>query len=116
MIYQPLNLEAYRSEIHLDEPFSAPPPAPELEDERAGIVDELLAHLKADGTAALNGIHLKRMPSAYEEKRRLLQALLTVRNPDPLPDWFHAQMNRLLQYENSQQIGRIAQYSEVRST
>jgi O-acetyl-ADP-ribose deacetylase (regulator of RNase III) len=91
----PLDLDEYRSLIHLDEPFEAPSAAPESEPERAVIVDGLLAQLhsedkRTEGTAA---------PSPYEEKRRLLRALLTVRGPDPLPSWFLIQMDRILQYE-----------------
>ena len=72
-------LEAYRSVICLDQPFYAPPPAPDSEDGRAGIVDALLAHLVADGTAAIHGIHIDAIPSEYDKKRRFLKALLTVR-------------------------------------
>ena len=39
------------------------------------------------------------LPPSYNEKRRLLRALLTVRGPAPLPDGFYAQMDRLLQRE-----------------
>lgn len=102
MTPQPLHLDAYRSEIHLDEPFSALPSVMESEADRAVLLDELLSHLQSEGTAASSGIHIETIPPAYHEKRRLLQALLTVRSPDPLPDWFHAQVNQLLKYENSQ--------------
>ncbi len=98
----PLDLEEYRSAIHLDEPFNAPEPAPASEKARADLVDELLANLETDGTLERSGIRLEAFPSSYTEKRRLFKALLTVRDPDPLPDWFHAQMDRLLQYEKGQ--------------
>ncbi len=89
-----LDLDDYRSLICLDEPFVAPPPAPAAADQRAVLVDELLAYLQAEGGGAGSGDL-----SSHDERRRLLRALLTVRGPDPLPDWFHARLDRLLRGE-----------------
>ena len=97
-----IDLEEYRSAVHLDKPFKASEPAPASEKLRSDLVDELLANLETDGTLQLSGIRLEAFPSSYTEKRRLLKALLTGRSPDPLPEKFHAQMDRLLQYEKRQ--------------
>jgi O-acetyl-ADP-ribose deacetylase (regulator of RNase III) len=97
-----IDLEEYRSEIHLDKPFKASEPAPALEKLRSDLVDELLANLETDGTFQRCGIRLEAFPSSYTEKRRLLKALLTGRSPDPLPKRFHTQMDHLLQYEKGQ--------------
>lgn len=88
-----LDIDQYRSLIHLDEPFEAPEPVPEVETQRAKLADRLLTHLQSENTGLGNP------PSIYEEKRRLLRALLTVRGPDPLPLWFHWALGRLLQRE-----------------
>ncbi len=90
----PLDLDDYRSLICLDEPFVAPPPVPAAVDQRAALVDELLACLHAERGGAGSG-----NLSSHEERRRLLRALLTVRGPDPLPDWFHDRLDRLLRRE-----------------
>lgn len=89
-----LDLDQYRSLIHLDEPFEAPEPVPEVETQRETLVDRLLAYLQSENPG------LGDLPSTYEEKRRLLRALLTVRRPDPLPLWFHEALGGLLQREN----------------
>jgi len=97
-----IDIKEYRSVIHLDEPFNAPEPALVSEKLRANLVDELLAYLETDGILQRSGIRLETFPSSYTEKRRLLKALLTVRDSVPLPDWFHGRVDRLLQYENGQ--------------
>jgi O-acetyl-ADP-ribose deacetylase (regulator of RNase III) len=100
---QPLPFDAYRSEIHLDEPFKVLP-ALESQAERATLLDKLLAQLQSDGTLASSRFHSRSIPSTYVEKRRLLQALLTIRAANPLPNWFHAQLDQLWQYEKSQRL------------
>lgn len=91
----PLDLEAYRSVIHLDEPFEPPPPDSIDEAERTEFVDALLAYLQAEP----HSLKFHGSPSSYGEKRRLLRAMLTVRQPDPLPNGFHHQFDQLLQRE-----------------
>ncbi|MBW1799155.1 MAG: protein-ADP-ribose hydrolase [Deltaproteobacteria bacterium] len=95
----PAKLDQYRSFILLDEPFVAPEPAPEAKADRADLVDELLAFLKSEATVKPEFIDVEGIPSTCDEKRRMLRALLTVRGPDPLPSWFHMQLDRLLQRE-----------------
>jgi O-acetyl-ADP-ribose deacetylase (regulator of RNase III) len=95
----PLDLGDYRLLVRLDEPFEAPEPAPEAEAERALVVEKLLAYLQSEATVEYGDESFKTIPSSYNEKRRVLRALLTVRGPDPLPSWFHAHMDRLLQRE-----------------
>ncbi|QQS55099.1 MAG: protein-ADP-ribose hydrolase [Candidatus Competibacteraceae bacterium] len=90
----PLDLDDYRSLVRLDEPFVASPPAPAAAEQQAALVDDLLAYLQAERGGADRG-----NLSSHEERRRLLRALLTVRGPDPLPDWFHARLDRLLRRE-----------------
>lgn len=90
----PLDLDDYRSLVRLDEPFIAPPPAPAALDQRAACVDELLAHLQSERGDTRAGDF-----SSYNEKRQWLRALLTTRGPAPLPDRFHARLDRLLQRE-----------------
>ena len=91
----PLDIDEYRLLIHLDEPFAAPTPAPKTEAERAILVDNLLAHLLSERDEMQTGS----TPVLYNDKRRLLRALLTVRSPDPLSDWLQGQMDQLLQRE-----------------
>jgi O-acetyl-ADP-ribose deacetylase (regulator of RNase III) len=91
-----LDIEDYRDRIRLDEPFLAPGPAPEPEEQREAIVNDLLGYLMSEKSAAgkANDSH---SVGAYRNKRNNLRALLTVRGPDPLPSWFHADLDRLLQ-------------------
>ena len=86
----PIDLNEYRSLVLLDEPFAAPAPAPDAEADRVGLVDELLAFLKSEATVVPGFNGVAGLPSTYDEKRRMLRALLTVRGPDPLPSWFHS--------------------------
>ena len=90
-----LDLDEYRSLVHLDAPFEPPSPTPEAKIERVALVDELLAYLRSER----NAIGANAVPPSYDEKRRLLRALLTVRGPDPLPAWFHERIDQLLQRE-----------------
>lgn len=97
----PLALEEYRSAIYLDEPFKAPSPASITKQERTEIVDKLLAYLKSKDIPQFSRINSELSPTTFMEKRRQLKALLTVyHSQQPLPNWFHYQMDRLLQYEN----------------
>ncbi|MEJ2154922.1 MAG: protein-ADP-ribose hydrolase [Desulfobacteraceae bacterium] len=87
-----LPLEKYASLIDLEAPFDAPGPIPASGKETEVIIDELLAFLMAESNTndGLGGV---------QDKRRLLQSLLTIREPNALPDWFHTGMDRLLQWE-----------------
>lgn len=82
-----LALEKYRELVRLDEPFL--PSCGIMLNEREAVVDRLLAILQDD---------MQLEP--YAEKRQALQALLTVRAPEPfLPEAFHVLMDGLLQSE-----------------
>jgi O-acetyl-ADP-ribose deacetylase (regulator of RNase III) len=80
-----------------------------------GILDRLLSHVWTDGTVESLATQLARVPTDLADKRRLLQALLTVRGPDPLSDWFHNAVDRLLQHEMFQRqitpAGRLPRVS-----
>ena len=91
----PLDLDEYRALVRLDDPFEPRRPAPEAKAARAAMADKLLAHLRSER----NGVDANIIPPSYDEKRRLLRALLTVRGPDPLPAWFHERIDQLLQHE-----------------
>ncbi|MFF4656432.1 protein-ADP-ribose hydrolase [Streptomyces sp. NPDC001381] len=82
----PLPLAAYRAAIALDEPFR-PRLGHALDDRPAGLVREALGLLGDDPAAVRAGLR----PGAADRidddsARRLLRAVLTVRQPDPLPD------------------------------
>jgi hypothetical protein len=62
-------------------------------------VEELLGYLASEKPGAW-GLEDGSSQETYESKRRKVRALLTVRPPDPLPSWFHATMDRLLQRES----------------
>jgi len=49
-----LDIEDYRFQIRLDEPFPAPDPAPAAETGREALVDELLAYLLSEKLEAWN--------------------------------------------------------------
>ncbi len=95
----PQNVEQYVSHIMLGDPYDAPDPAPECIPDRERIVDEILTHLKSEYESRPTDIDLSTGLSSYEEKRRMLQALLTVRRPDPLPSWVHEHIDSILQRE-----------------
>jgi O-acetyl-ADP-ribose deacetylase (regulator of RNase III) len=90
-----LDLNAYKTLIKLEEPFVQPAPTPEDEGSRTEMIEKLVTYLQAE----LNNPEAGTFPSTYSEKRRLLKALLTVRDPDPLPDWFSTMFDQILQYE-----------------
>ncbi len=94
-----LDLNKYRSAVLLDEPFERLGPAPEPEEGRAEISRDLLSHLVSERSAEHGGVAISEIPSSYDEMRRMLQALITVRPPGPLPEWFNALLDRLLQRE-----------------
>ncbi len=98
----PLDLEAYRKRVRLDEPFNPPMPAP-LE-ARQGMAKQMVAHLQAEGLE----YRAAGEPDSYGEKRRLLRALLTLRPAEPsLPEWFQAAMDGILQAEAAER-GSVA--------
>jgi O-acetyl-ADP-ribose deacetylase (regulator of RNase III) len=107
----PLDLDGYRCLARLDEPFKAPDPAPEKKADREALVDELLAYLRSESTFSPGVAEVNGMPSSYQEKRRTLRALLTVREPNPLPSEVHAQLDRLLQRETLER--RLAHASDL---
>ena len=105
-----LPFEAYRSLIRLDKPFKADDPRTEAENDTDIIIDELLTFLKSElpyPSFPVDGVR---------DRRRAIQALLTMRRPDPLPDRLHAKLDRLLQKElqkkkitDAQSLPRIRQ-------
>jgi O-acetyl-ADP-ribose deacetylase (regulator of RNase III) len=95
-----LDLDDYRQLISLDEPFILPTRLPETEPEREEIIKKLVTHLQTE----LRNPQAGDLPSGHTEKRRLLKAMLTVREPDPLPDWFNTLFDQLLQYERHQRL------------
>jgi O-acetyl-ADP-ribose deacetylase (regulator of RNase III) len=94
-----LDIEDYRYQIRLDEPFPAPEPAAEAEADREVLVDQVLGYLLSEKQGA-GSSEEGSTRATYESKRRLVRALLTVRPPDPLASWFHAAIDRLLQRES----------------
>ncbi|WP_328684852.1 macro domain-containing protein [Streptomyces sp. NBC_00343] len=81
----PLPLAAYRTAIALDEPFGLDA-GHDPGDRSAGLVREALALLADDSAAAMAGLHrgaADRIDDAAA--RRLLRAVLTLREPAPLP-------------------------------
>jgi O-acetyl-ADP-ribose deacetylase (regulator of RNase III) len=91
-----LDIEDYRHKIHLDEPFPASKPARETDADREPVVDELLSYLLGEKPGARSSEEGSTR-ATYETKRCMVRALLTVRPPDPLPSWFHARLDGLLQ-------------------
>ncbi len=99
MAPDPLDLDEYRESILLNDPFVPPEPAPGPNIERARLIDRLLDYLVAEGIAVLGGVPGAPPKVDHEGKRLQLHALLVVRAPEPLPDWFHLAMDSLLQRE-----------------
>lgn len=94
-----MDFENYRSQIHLDEPFEPPNPAPAHEAARADLMDDLIKFLRSEETNGPGITDEIRVLSSYPETRHLLRALLTRRGPHPLPLWFHEKLDQLLQRE-----------------
>jgi O-acetyl-ADP-ribose deacetylase (regulator of RNase III) len=90
-----LDLDDYKTLIKLEELFIPPAAAPEDEGSRTVIIERLITYLQAE----LNNPDAGTFPSSYVEKRRLLKAMLTVRDPDPLPEWFTPMFDQILQFE-----------------
>jgi O-acetyl-ADP-ribose deacetylase (regulator of RNase III) len=102
---EPLPLEEYRLEIHLDEKFLIPSPASDKEEERLNLVENLLEYLYSESPDEF----YDKIPS-YEKKRLRLYSLLTVRGPKQLPSWFHDNLGSLLQRES---LGKIKKVNEL---
>jgi len=90
--------------------------APEKEADRETLVDELLTYFKSELTFSPGVTEIDGTLSSYQEKRRTLRALLTVREPNPLPAEVQTQLDRLLQREtlerglaHASNLPRIAQ-------
>lgn len=94
-----LDLDGYRRLACLDEPFEAPDPAPEKEADRETLLDEVLAYLRSESASSYDFAEVDGTSGSYQEKRRTLRALLTVRKPNPLPSGVLKQLDRLLQRE-----------------
>jgi O-acetyl-ADP-ribose deacetylase (regulator of RNase III) len=91
-----LDLNDYRELVSLDVPFRPPPAA--RADERETLLAELLNHLDRDGTAAQLGANVSSTGPDYESRQDLLRALLTIRDPRPLPESCNVALDRLLQH------------------
>lgn len=118
----PVKLDKYGSLVRLKDPYDAPDPASACETEREAIVDNLLTHLKSESVSGQSCLDPSKVRFSYLEKRRMLQEVLTVRRPGPLPSGFHEQLDRLLQREvqdrgviDSASLPRIAQTSAATS-
>lgn len=94
----PLELEEYQDLIQLNEPYLPPNPVSDTIGERETLVDDLLTFLNPE---SLMEIQAKEgfESSTYELKRKKLYSLLTIRQPSPLPSWFHLKLGGLLQRE-----------------
>jgi len=103
-----LELNDYRMIIALDEPFLPPPPASPTE--RSALVRTLIDYLKQHGTVGRLGLRAEQIPASEdtEGQRRLLRALLTIREPQPLPENFHRAMDALLEQERAARPAVIA--------
>lgn len=89
-----LSLDAYSGELRLYEPFEREY-RPLSEQERVGIIDTLLEYLGVKESK----INQSDIPEAYEQKRKLLRALLTIRAPKAIDNALLQQLNTLLQFE-----------------
>jgi len=92
----PLDLDDYRSLINLDEPFLIQNPVSEKE--RETLVEDLLAYLSSEPFIK-SQFKDDFESSSYDLKRKQLYSLLTVRDPNPLPPWFHLKIGNLLRRE-----------------
>ena len=93
-----LNLERYRRAIHLDEPYEGFHQSGLSQTEKIKLVQELLnVFIQEERLAEIESI-----PEKYQEKRRLLRALLNIRPPHPLDHKVLSLLNRLLSDESVQ--------------
>lgn len=102
-----LDLPDYRAWVALDAPFD--PPHPASADEADRLVERLVEDLLRDTRLAAQLDRRVSPVRAPRSPRALLQALLTVRPPEPfLPASFHEQVDRVLQFERALQPVREA--------
>lgn len=92
-----LELDQYRQQIKLNEPYQMECRSPLPAVERAAIVARLLDRLIRHERLADIG----KLPAAYESRRRLLQGLLNIRPAQPLDSAFLNDIHRLLQDEKN---------------
>ncbi len=96
---KPLNLEDYRNLIHLDEEFNVKEPISENLEDRLEIVEDLLVFLQNESNTKDIFTDMKSKKLSYEEKRDLLCSYLTIRPPEPIPNWFNTKLDKLLLQE-----------------
>jgi O-acetyl-ADP-ribose deacetylase (regulator of RNase III) len=92
-----LDLDDYRELVGLDRAVTPPPPVPITEAHT--LLRGLVFYLQSEGGARNLGIDLSDVGDDDVATRRLLGALLTVRDPRPLPEPLHAGIDALLQRE-----------------
>lgn len=90
-----LELDQYRRQIKLDEPYQYESESLLSADERATVVARLIDHLIHRERLANTG----ELPVTYESRRRLLRGLLNARPSHPLDSAFIFDINRLLHDE-----------------
>lgn len=90
-----LAIAQYRQQIRLDEPYEKEYEGLLPAGERAAIVARLLDRLIRDERL----MDIENLPATYENRRRLLRALLNIRPPHTLDGSFVREMKRLLQDE-----------------
>lgn len=91
-----LALQDYRDAVSLDAPFDPGPPAPAAR--IPALVEEVVAHLEREGAGARLR-SLLRGAAALHDPRARLRALLTVREPAPLPASVEAKLDAILRAE-----------------
>ncbi|WP_395828876.1 protein-ADP-ribose hydrolase [Archangium violaceum] len=92
-----LALDAYRTLVSLDTPFTPPAPAPA--EELPSLMRYLREQLQSDGTERRLREVLGASTPLETDARAWLRVLLTVRGPQALTEDFHLAMDRLLQAE-----------------
>lgn len=96
----PLELEEYRSVIHLDTPFIKKINHIIDQSSKVLIVNDLLTYLQEENISRSMFNISKSQNSTYNENRQKLYSLLTIRSPKPLPLWFNEKLDILLQSES----------------
>jgi len=93
-------IEDYRELIDLDIPFSIKQENKQLSnDDKNILINKLLEFLCSElDNKSQHKMYCKES-SSYEELRAKVRALLTVRSPLPLPDWFNDDFDKILQNE-----------------